>query len=169
MSHTWNILPPAVKRPARANLRAGIRASAHQHPHITRDAAPGSTSQRARLGTAAARGLATTPTASERPRAVQPAQHRPRGDTATPYPSKQQSPRDDCFRREATARCDVAGLGLLLPCTSAAHDEVAYAKRESSPRPAGPAIGDERGSDYAGLTIASASAPASQWTTATAT
>jgi hypothetical protein len=38
---------------------------------------------------------------------------------------------------------------LLPSCTETAHDEVAYAKRESPPRPASPAIGDKRVPSYA--------------------
>ncbi len=54
--------------------------------------------------------------------------------------------RRDCrSRREATAR-DVAGLPSAALVSEAGHDEVAYAKRESSPRPASPASGEDRDS-----------------------
>ena len=53
--------------------------------------------------------------------------------------------------------------------TEATHDEVAYAKRESSPRYAGPAIGDEASPSGSVLTIALGCRSAPRRTSATAT
>jgi hypothetical protein len=57
---------------------------------------------------------------------------------------KEQSRRRDCSRREATARATQVFSLLSWSNTEATHDDVAYAKRESSPHHASPAFGDQR-------------------------